>query len=97
MYSAQRFFTGTPISELLGEGVAVSHLNDDVLGKALDAIHRYGSSQFFTDVAFGVLVKNDLMSKFYHMDSTTHSLFGRKYDNTGVIRYTRITNKPHKL
>ncbi len=73
LYSAGRFFKGTPTEDLIGEGVEHGHINYDVLAKALDAIHAYGSQNFFTDVAFMTLLENNLLTKFIRLDSTTHS------------------------
>lgn len=89
LYSAKRFFAAKPIEDLLGRGVELDMLNDDVLGRSLDAIHAYGPSKFFSDLAFSSLMENKLVSKFVHMDSTSHSFFGRKYNReSGVeIRY----------
>ena len=79
LYSASTFFDKTPTDDLIGSGVSPSNINYDVLGRALDAIHSYGSQRFFTDVALTTLLENNLMSKFIRMDTTTHSFFGRKY------------------
>ena len=80
LYSASTFFNNTPTEELIGLGVSPENINYDVLGRALDAIHSYGSQRFFTDISLTTLLENNLMSKFIRMDSTTHSFFGRKYE-----------------
>ncbi|MGZ6459415.1 MAG: hypothetical protein ACXWQX_10250 [Bdellovibrio sp.] len=58
--------------------------NDDVLGAALDAITDYGPTRFFTNVAFHTLIANNLVFRFGHLDSTTHSFYGRKYKGDKV-------------
>ena len=80
LYSAKTFFENTPTEELIGLGVSPENINYDVLGRALDAIHSYGSQRFFTDIALTTLLENNLMSKFIRMDTTTHSFLGRKYE-----------------
>jgi len=42
LYLTQLFFFDKPVSRLIGEGIEAEHLNDDVLGRALDAIYNYG-------------------------------------------------------
>ena len=42
LYLMPHFFKDKPVERLLGEGVAAEHLNDDALGRALDAIYAYG-------------------------------------------------------
>ena len=39
LYLMPRFFEDKPVERLLGPGVLAEHLNDDALGRALDAIH----------------------------------------------------------
>jgi hypothetical protein len=61
--------------------------NDDVLGAALDAITEYGPTRFFTNIAFQTLLANNLVSRFAHPDSTTHSFHGRKYKAAVKINF----------
>jgi transposase len=42
LYLMPHFFKDKPVGYLLGEGVEAEHLNDDALGRALDAIYSYG-------------------------------------------------------
>lgn len=42
------FFESKPVDLLLGEGIEASHLNDTVIGRALDDIHAYGCSKLFS-------------------------------------------------
>jgi len=86
LYSAKSFFENTPVEDLVGSGIDAKNINYDVLGKALDAIHAYGSRRFFSDVALTTLLENNLMSKFIRMDSTTHPFFGRKYDKEKALK-----------
>jgi transposase len=41
LYLMPHFFKDKPVERLLGEGIEAEHLNDDALGRALDAIYTY--------------------------------------------------------
>lgn len=84
LYFAKDFFSNKPMDVLFGKGVEAAMFNDDVLGAALDAITDYGPTRFFTNVAFHTLIANNLVSRFAHLDSTTHSFHGRKYKDGKV-------------
>lgn len=45
LYLMPHFFKDKPIERLLGEGIEPEHLNDCILGRALDAIYAYGPEQ----------------------------------------------------
>jgi transposase len=47
LYLTPQFFADKPVERLLGAGLAAGHLNDDALGRALDAIHAYGVELFY--------------------------------------------------
>jgi transposase len=42
LYLMPMFFMNKPLERLLGRGVTAEQLNDDTLGRALDAIYKYG-------------------------------------------------------
>lgn len=42
LYLMPRFFKNKLVERLPGDGITAEHLNDDVLGRALDALHAYG-------------------------------------------------------
>jgi hypothetical protein len=43
MYS--EFFDDKPVSRLIGEGIDASHINDDALGRCLDALYDAGTKR----------------------------------------------------
>ena len=42
LYLSPDFFESKPVSRLIGEGVEAENLNDDALGRTLDAIYEQG-------------------------------------------------------
>jgi hypothetical protein len=49
MYS--EFFDDKPVSRLIGEGIDASHINDDALGRCLDALYDAGVSGLYQQIA----------------------------------------------
>ena len=47
LYLAGHFFTNKPTERLIGADIKAEHLNDDVLGRALDALYEYGVTAMF--------------------------------------------------
>ena len=48
LYLVSSFFEDKPMESLLGEGITPNHLNDTVLGRALDDIHSFGCTELFS-------------------------------------------------
>lgn len=76
LYLHPKFFEDKPIGRLLGEGIAAEHLNDDALGRALDAIHEYGTTQLLSEIAFEISQEKQLLGKTARLDTTSLSLYG---------------------
>ena len=47
LYLTPDFFRGKPVERLLGPGITAEMLNDDVMGRALDAIFAFGVEPFY--------------------------------------------------
>ena len=45
LYLMPKFFWDKPTQRLIGEGIQPEHLNDDVLGRALDAWYEFGVTE----------------------------------------------------
>lgn len=79
LYMTQNFFADKPVSELLDAKIDASHLNDDCLGRCLDAIAEYGVTKLYSEIAFEVANEQDILGKRMHIDTTSFVLYGR-YD-----------------
>jgi len=80
LYLTAQFFEKMPTNRLIGEGVRPEHLNDDVLGRALDDLYDYGVTELFRDLAAHAGEKLGLTSRFAHLDATSFSFEG-DYDS----------------
>jgi len=50
LYLLPDSFDDIAVERLLGEGISRDHLNDDVLGRTLDAIAAYGPTELFNEI-----------------------------------------------
>lgn len=92
------FFENKPVDDLIGAGVTAEMLNDDALGRALDAIHQYGVTKLFSEIAFEIGIEFDLLGKFCHLDTSSLSVTG-KYDEFESGHEVKITyghSKDHR-
>jgi transposase len=90
LYLTAQFFEKMPTDRLIGEEVRPEHLNDDVLGRALDDLYDYGVTELFRDLAAHAAGKLGLTSRFAHLDATSFSFEGEytpdEPSEDGVIR-----------
>lgn len=52
------------------------HLNDDALGRKLDAIYEHGPTELFSNIVFEVMRLQRWHTHFLHIDTTSFSLYG---------------------
>jgi len=90
LYLFPEFFDDVAVERLLGEGVTREHLNDDVLGRTLDAIAVYGPTELFNEIVASCLLPTDFGSHCIHVDTTNFGVtgaYGPDFD-TGEIEIT---------
>ena len=90
LYLFPNFFMTIPTEKLLGKDIVPSDLNDDVVGRTLDAIYRYGATELFNEITLHVMKQFSLGTQLIHVDTTNFSVYG-KYesdvpDSTDSIR-----------
>jgi len=59
LYLFPEFYEKIPTERLLGNGITAADLNDDVLGRTLDAIYANGPTELFNDIALKVMNRLD--------------------------------------
>jgi len=77
------FFRGKPVGRLLGPGVTAGMLNDDALGRALDAVFAFGVEAFYFLLASGVVKQLGLSGAGGHLDSTSFHAGGQYNSGDG--------------
>jgi transposase len=102
LYMVSSFFEGKPAELLLGEGVQAAHLNDTVIGRALDEIHAYGCTRLFGELVPGICSRLGLSPRYAHMDSTDFHLDGRynaenpPKEGENILRLTKGYSRDHR-
>jgi transposase len=76
LYVVSQFFQNKPVERLIGKGVKAEHLNDDALGRLLDAIYAYGTTKIYGEIAFEIGQEKGLLGKSVHVDTSSFSLQG---------------------
>jgi len=84
LYLFPEFFQDIAVSRLLGNGVTREQLNDDVLGRTLDAIAEYGPTELFNEIVFECLLPNEFGSHCVHVDTTNFSVTGEYEPDFGT-------------
>lgn len=80
LYLFSNFFKTVPVEHLLGKGISADDLSDDVLGRTLDAIHKYGATKLYNEITNSIMRRHSLGTKLIHVDTTNFSVYG-KYEN----------------
>lgn len=76
LYLFQKFLENKPIDRLIGGNVKAEHFTDDALGRCLDAIAKYGTTKFFTEISFAIGVEKNLIGNTMRGDTTTLLVYG---------------------
>ena len=77
LYLVPRFFETKPTERLIREGILPEHLNDDTLGRSLDALYEAGVTELFRTVAAHAALRLGLETRFGHLDSTSFHVDGQ--------------------
>ena len=100
LYLTPLFFQDKPVERLLGEGIEASHLNDDVLGRALESLYEYGLESLYPQLAGLAVNRLKLACRFAHLDSTGFHVDGQynssEEEEQGVIRITKGYSRDHR-
>ena len=101
LYLTPDFFRGKPVARLLGPGITAEMLNDDALGRALDAIFEFGVEAFYYLLASSVVRQLGLSGGGGHLDSTSFHVDG-KYNSgdelaaEGVVHIRQGYSRDHR-
>lgn len=71
LYLTPHFFQDKPVEQLIGEGIEARHLNDDLLGRTLEAIFTYNPTRLYSQLAVQSVNRLGLICRFGHLDSSS--------------------------
>ena len=95
-----QFFANKPVERLIGPGIQADDLNDDVLGRCLDALFEADVSVLYQVIAEKVVDRLGLVSSAVHLDITSFHVDGA-YDmadgeQTGRLQLVRGYSRDHR-
>jgi transposase len=76
LYLVPRFFENKPTERLIGPGVKPEHLNDDTLGRALDALYAQDVTALYAQLSAQAARRLGLTGRVGHLDSTSFHVDG---------------------
>jgi transposase len=94
LYLTPHFFQGKPVERLLGSGITAEQLNDDVLGRALDAIYAFGVELFYYLLASAVVKQLGLTCAGGHLDATSFHVDGEYNSGNDAVAEGVIHIRP---
>ncbi len=99
LYLTPRFFENKPLKRLFGADIEASMINDDALGRTLDALYAYGVNKGYSIIAAKAMEKLSLIPQTLHLDSTSFHVDG-KYNSTeakddSVVHITQGYSRDH--
>ncbi|QEP43011.1 IS1634 family transposase [Ectothiorhodospiraceae bacterium BW-2] len=102
LYLTPLFFRDKPVDRLIGEGVTADQINDDALGRALDAVYNYGIDSLYGQLAVKSVHTLGLTGGIYHMDSSSFHTDGRynsecpPQEGSDIIHVTKGYSRDHR-
>jgi transposase len=92
------YFKERPVARLLGEGINAEHINDDALGRCLDALYDAGVSGIYQTLSASVVELLNLPCEGINLDSTSIHVDGNYVhdDDTKAIRLVRGYSRDHR-
>jgi len=82
LYLEAQFFSSRPVNRFLGKDCETA-INDDRLGRTLDALFSYGCEPLFASAASQAAIRFGISKKFRHLDSTSMEVQGKYEDDDG--------------
>ena len=92
------YFAEKPTERLLGKGILASHINDDVMGRFLDALYEEGVSGLYQKMALKVVQYLQLPCNSLNLDTTSFHVDGEYEQDIDAksIRITRGYSRDHR-
>lgn len=98
LYLSASFFETKAVGQLLGPGIGAEVLSDQRLGDFLEACYDYGCTKLFSQIAWEVFRRYELVGRdrFVHLDTTSVSVHGEYEHGTDALDITFGYSKDHR-
>jgi transposase len=77
LYIYPTYFKDLALEKLFGPGISPEDFNEDILGRTLDRINRFGSTKLFNLIAMKCMQKLAFGTQLLHVDTTSFSVHGQ--------------------
>ena len=74
LYLFPAFFTDISLTRLFNKEITPTQLNDDLLGRTLDAIHAFGETEMFNHIVSECLERDQFAINLVNNDTTNFSV-----------------------
>jgi transposase len=91
LYLVADFFNGLNPEKLIGPGVTAEKLNDDIIGRTLDEIFKYGVRKLLTEIAIEIIGEHSSIQNILHIDTTSISVEGNYNDPSTDLNGVEFT------
>ena len=93
-----QFYENKAIESLFRPGVSAEHFNRFKLGRAMDAIHKYGSELLFSEIALKACQQEKVDNRFNHLDTSSFSLTSKylPHSDEHASQITHGYSKDHR-
>lgn len=92
LYLFPEFFRDKPVEKLLGNGIKAEEINDDKIGRVMDALYPHIiNDKFWTEITLNTLKKYEIETKYSHLDSTSISVEGEYNQSENEDNLVKIT------
>lgn len=99
LYLTPQFFEKKAVTLLLGKDITAEQINDDTLGRTLDAIYAYGTSELYEKIALKAMQRLNIVPQTYHLDSTSFHVDGQynseEEKKEGVVHLVQGYSRDH--
>ena len=99
LYLTPQFFKDKPLETLFSQAINAKQINDDALGRTLDAIYDYGVSELYEKIAYKAISNLGLHPSTIHLDSTSFHVDGNYNSNSHydekIIHITKGYSRDH--
>lgn len=99
LYLTPQFFKDKPLERLFSQTMNAQQINDDALGRTLDAIYDYGVSELYEKIAHKAISNLGLSPQTIHLDSTSFHVDGNYNSNSSndekIIHITKGYSRDH--
>lgn len=97
LYLATEYFKQASLEGIFRPEIVANDFNATTMARTLDRIYEYGPTRFFTNLCLSIIMKNKMLTKLIHIDTTSFSVTGKKYKNEGSIELKKGYSKDHRM